>query len=116
MENKDKALEESSRAIRYNENKPKYSLLDLESFEDTARVLEFGAKKYSRDNWKKGLPFSEIIDSLLRHVVGMQKGEYLDPESGLPHHGHLGCNVMFLAYNIKHHQELDDINLLNPEK
>lgn len=87
-----------TRADRYNEGKPKYSLVDLQSFEDTARVLEFGAKKYSRNNWKKGLPMTEILDSLLRHISALQAGELIDPESGLPHIGHIGCNAMFLGY------------------
>src|SRR5690625_1514407 len=99
----------SEQADRYNEGKPKLSYLDLESFEDTARVLEFGANKYTRDNWRKGLPVTEILDSLLRHVSAIQRGELTDPESGLPHHGHIGCNVMFLAHTIKHHPELVDI-------
>lgn len=99
-------------AARYNEGKPKFSLLDFDALEDTVRVLEFGAKKYSRDGWKIGHPPSEIIDSLIRHLQGMQRGEYLDPESGLPHHGHIGCNAIFLAHSLTQHPELDDMNLV----
>jgi hypothetical protein len=98
-------------AERYNEGKPKMSFLDLSSFEDTVRVLEFGANKYSRNNWKKGLPTSEILDSMMRHISALQRGEYLDPESGLPHHGHIGCNAMFLEHTLKNHPELDDLGL-----
>lgn len=96
-------------ADRHNKGKPKYSLLDLNSFEDCVRVLEFGAEKYSRDNWKKGLPVSEILDSMLRHISAIQRGEFIDPESGLPHHGHISCNVMFLEHTIKNHPDLIDI-------
>lgn len=85
------------KALRYNHNKPKYSLLDLKSMEPGVRVLEFGANKYSRDNWKKGMPISEILDSMLRHVAAIQSGEWLDPESGLPHIGHIQCNALFLG-------------------
>jgi len=86
-----------NKALRYNKNKPKLSLIDLSRMEDCANVLEFGAKKYSRDNWKKGLPLSEILDSMLRHIAAIQKGEWLDPESGLPHIGHIQCNALFLG-------------------
>lgn len=89
-------LEESA-AMRFNNGKPQYSLLDLASLEDTVRVLEFGAQKYDRDNWKKGLQFSQILDSMMRHIKGLQSGEWLDSESGLPHIGHIGCNAMFLG-------------------
>lgn len=100
-------------ADRYNKGKPKYSLLDLKSLEDTVKVLEFGAEKYDRNNWKKGLPISEILDSLLRHVTSLLEGELIDKESGLPHHGHIGANAMFLAHMIRNHLNTDfnDLNL-----
>lgn len=85
------------KALRYNSDKPKYSLLDFSSLEDTVKVLDFGAQKYARDNFKKGFPFSTVLDSMLRHIKGLQAGEWLDPESGLPHIGHIGCNAMFLG-------------------
>jgi len=96
-------------ALRYNDSKSQLSLLDLDSFSDVADVLQFGANKYSRDNWRKGLPVTSILDSLLRHVAALQRGEFLDPESGLPHTGHIGCNVMFLNYVMRNKPEFIDI-------
>lgn len=86
-----------SYANRYNKDKVKFSLLDLSCLEDCARVLEFGANKYARDNWKKGLVLTEILDSLLRHISALRSGEMIDPESGLSHIGHIQCNALFLA-------------------
>lgn len=86
-----------SQAERYNQGKPQYSLLDLTALEPGTRVLEFGAKKYARDNWKKGMPVTQILDSLLRHLAALRSGELIDPESGLPHIGHIQCNAMFLG-------------------
>lgn len=106
----------NQQALRFNQGKPKYSLLDLGSFEWTVEVLEFGAEKYERNNWKKGLPLSEILDSLMRHVKGLQNGEFLDPESGLPHIGHLGCNVMFLEYVAKNCPQYIDLEFKDIEK
>lgn len=85
------------KADRNNKGKPKYSLIALDCLEPCARVLEFGAKKYSRDNWKKGMPITEIIDSLLRHLGALQRGELIDPESGEGHIGHIQCNALFLS-------------------
>jgi len=85
------------KALRYNEGKPQFSLIDLNSMEDCAKVLEFGANKYSRNNWQKGFPLSTILDSMLRHIAALQRGEMIDPESGLPHTGHIQCNALFLG-------------------
>ncbi len=100
-------------ALRYNKGKPQYSLLDLECLEGCVRVLEFGAKKYSRDNWKKGLPTTQIIDSLLRHLGAVLRGELIDPESGLSHIGHIQCNALFLGN--KNNTMDVDVNPLLPE-
>ena len=84
-------------ALRCNGGKPKLSMVDLQSLYPCAQVLEFGAIKYSRDNWKKGLPLTEILDSLMRHISALQNGELNDPESGLSHIGHIQCNALFLG-------------------
>lgn len=86
-----------SKAERKNEGKPQYSLLPLDYLEQAVKVLEFGAKKYARDNHRKGLVSTEVLDSLLRHISALQRGEYIDPESGLPHIGHIQCNAIFLG-------------------
>lgn len=107
----------TEQAIRYNKDKPKLSLIDLHSFEDCARVLDFGTKKYSKGNWKKGFPVSEIVDSLLRHVAELMEGKDIDDESNLPIIGHIQCNVMFLAHTLKNHPEFDDrINDIKKEE
>lgn len=96
---------------RFNKGKPQWSLLDYPSLVSCVRVLEFGSKKYSRDNWKKGLKVRETAESLLRHLYAMLDGEELDPESGLPHIGHVMCNAMFMSYMIKHRPDLNDLFL-----
>ena len=88
----------SGYASRFNAGKPQWSIVDFKSLEPMVRVLEFGSVKYSRDNWKKGMPINEICDSLMRHLVAYMDGEELDPESGLSHIGHIQCNAMFLSY------------------
>lgn len=84
-------------ALRYNEGKPQFSMVDLTCFTDCARVLEFGAVKYGQDNWRKGMPIGKLLDSLLRHVAAIQRGEEVDPESGISHIGHIQSNAMFLG-------------------
>jgi hypothetical protein len=90
-------VEEESKAMRFNSDKPKLSLISMKELEPMARVLQFGADKYARDNWKKGLVMSEILDSMMRHIAAIQSGELIDPESKLSHIGHIQCNALFLA-------------------
>jgi hypothetical protein len=70
---------------RYNNEKPRWSLVDYKALEPMVEVLEFGAKKYSPNNWKKGLKVTEICDSLLRHTYSFLSGEDNDKESNLSH-------------------------------
>lgn len=96
---------EKQEAMRFNEGKPEMSYIDLDSLMDTADVFKFGAVKYSRDNWKLGQNVVKVLDSMLRHIAAIQRGEFVDPESGLPHHGHIGCNAIFLADTFRNHPE-----------
>lgn len=118
-------------ALRYNEGKPQWSLVDFDSLEPLVRVLEYGAHKYSifkdkdgklikgadisvdeakdlelvssgKDNWKLGFTNKlKVLESLFRHLIDLMKGEMYDKESGLPHIGHLLCNAMFFSYHTK---------------
>lgn len=99
---------EAIQADRFNEGKLQWSQVDFQSLESLVMVLEGGAKKYSKDNWKKGHPITDLLDSLLRHVFAFKSGETLDPESGVSHIGHIMANAMFIEYNLKHRPENDN--------
>jgi hypothetical protein len=51
------------------------------------------------DNWRKGLPVSQIASSLQRHLWAYMEGEEVDSESGLSHLDHLLWNAVALVYN-----------------
>lgn len=89
------------KALRYNEGKPKWSLVDFDALIPLVRALEYGMKKYGKDNWKKGLKEDELIDSIYRHTHALNKGELIDPESGVEHEGHLLANLMFYSHHKK---------------
>ena len=94
--------------LRANEGKRRLDLLDMEAMEGTADVLTVGVKKYAERNWEKGMPWSKVIASLLRHVFAFWKGEDVDPESGLPHVDHIACNAMFLQAYYRRNKSDDD--------
>jgi len=101
-------MQQTEKGERYNQGKPKWSLLDYNTIEGLVKVLDFGMRKYAAHNWKKGLPYSEIVDSLQRHLNSFMNGEELDPESGLPHVDHMQCNTMFLSFMAKNRPDMDD--------
>jgi hypothetical protein len=77
--------------------KPRWELLPLDPIEMVVRVLTFGASKYSDDGWRKVENAKErYFGALLRHIFAFRRGEWLDPESGLPHIAHALCNLVIL--------------------
>ena len=94
-----KVVGNSEQAMRFNTGKTQLSyILEADvAMAGMCRVFEFGAEKYARGNWKKGLDPIEVMDSLLRHQIAYMSGEIIDPESGLPHVDHITCNAVFLA-------------------
>lgn len=105
----------SEKGLRYNEGKPKWSLVDFQSLEPMVEVLEYGADKYTtdrgsgRDNWKKGMPVLEVCESLLRHTFALMRGEINDSESGKQHIGHIQSNAMFIAYMLREKPEFNNL-------
>lgn len=91
-------------AVKFDEDKLDWTLLPFEALEDIVKVLEFGAKKYARDNWRNGngLGIGRVTKSLMRHLFAYLRGEKNDPETGLSHWAHIGCNVLFVLYYLKH--------------
>tara|TARA_R110000787_G_scaffold24030_5_gene68492 strand:- start:4679 stop:5092 length:414 start_codon:yes stop_codon:yes gene_type:complete len=122
---------------RFNTGKLKWSLVSWKALAPMVRVLMFGAHKYTtfkRDdginvkgdqiskedskglevvtsganNWKKGLKYTELTESLQRHLNAFIDGEDNDPESKLSHVGHILCNAMFLSYMSMFKKDMDD--------
>lgn len=78
-----------------------------------AKVFEYGTKKYAAWNWAKGMNWSIPVGCIIRHLRAFSGGEELDPESGLPHRGHVMCNVIMLDWFIEHYPEGDDLAIPN---
>jgi hypothetical protein len=87
------------KGIKFDTDKPRMELLPLDTLEEVAKVLTFGAKKYKPDNWKI-VPEAEdrYTGALLRHLTAWRNGEEKDSETGLSHLAHLACNAIFLLW------------------
>jgi hypothetical protein len=95
--------------LRYDAGKIPLELLPTDALEEVAKVLQFGAQKYARRNWEKGIKFSSVVGPLLRHTFKWMRGEDNDPETGLNHMAHVACNALFLcAYVARGRTDLDN--------
>lgn len=85
----------SNTAIKYDQDKPRMELLSQWVLEDVAKVMTYGANKYSENNWRNGFRWTRPIGACLRHVGAWLRGTNTDEESGLPHLAHAICCLMF---------------------
>ena len=86
--------------IKHDTNKTPWHLIPFDALEPVAKVLEFGAQKYSPWNWRehKGFSWTRVFSATLRHLFAWVRGEDLDKETGLPHLAHAVCNLLFLLH------------------
>jgi hypothetical protein len=89
---------------KYDSGKLRWDLLPLEIVGEIVRVLTFGANKYTDNGWML-VPEGEkrYFAALLRHIEAYQRGEEADPETGISHLAHAGCNILFLLYFQRQH-------------
>lgn len=78
-------------------------LIPREIIDAVTEVLNAGAKKYGRDNWRTYpyLTRNEIVKSLFRHQQAIAEGELQDTGeggTGLLHSAHVAVNAIFQLY------------------
>lgn len=94
--------------MKHDTGKYDPTMLSIELIELVSRVRMFGAKKYARNQWKKGFKTTRSLAAALRHIFAYLAGEDNDPESGLSHLGHAICSIEHEIYRAKHRPDLDD--------
>ena len=96
--------------MKFDDGKPKLTLVPRKIIFAIAKIREYGVKKYSDpDNWKT-VEKERYRDAAYRHFMAyLDDPEGVDTESGLPHLWHLACNVSFLC-------EMEDFKKENKEK
>jgi hypothetical protein len=95
-------------ALKYDDEKIDLSMVPKSLMYAVAEVLMFGARKYERHNWRKGMVWSRLIAATLRHIHAFNEGEDLDPESKLNHLHHAACDIAFLIEYYKEALGQDD--------
>lgn len=110
---KEVQLTQGNLGVKYDNDKPQWSLLPFKALREVVDVLTYGAKKYAPDNWKK-VPNAKqrYIDAGFRHFTAYAGGEKLDPETGKSHLAHAMCCLLYLlAFEVgEHHDQSDNDN------
>lgn len=122
-------MTEPTQGLRYDTGKERVDLICPIATLGTARVLAKGARKYAEWNWGKGMPWSKVIGSLLRHTYKFMRGEDWDysptcddcqkgevgtdnwvcvNHTGEMHVDCIGCNAMFLQRYARCNKDLDN--------
>ncbi len=87
----------SGEALKFDDGKTPYDLIDPLLLRDLALVLQFGARKYAEWNWAKGtFKWSRLYSATQRHLQDFWNGQEYDEETGLPVLAHAMCELMFL--------------------
>lgn len=92
-----------------DKGKPRWSLIPLRAVASVVDVLEYGAKKYAPDNWRKvPQPRERYFNAAVRHLYAWRMGDPIDGETGLPALAHACCCILFLlAFDVGFDPPLD---------
>lgn len=90
---------EPSEGAKNDAEKWRWDLLPWDAVEEVVKVLTYGARKYSVDNWKL-VPRARdrYFSAAMRHLVAWRKGEKVDGEWGFSHLAHAICCLIFLLW------------------
>ncbi len=88
---------------KYDQGKLRYDMIPNSVIELLIKVMMYGAfdKRYGVDNWKGAKSEEDLkryYNAGRRHDEAHMSGEYIDPESNLPHLAHKLCNDVFRLY------------------
>lgn len=65
----------STGSVRDNaEGKGRYDLIPAYPLKRLAKHYENGARKYGDNNWRKGQPLNQYLDSAIRHLMNHMEG------------------------------------------
>lgn len=107
-------MSKQSNAEKYKlakKGKPPVVLVDPDFVDGMAHVLDFGNAKHGHMNWQQGVPISEVVSAVKRHIAAIERGEHLDPETGRPHTCHAASGLMYIEWyhRVGMYDQLNDL-------
>lgn len=93
---------------KHDKDKAPITMIPSEAIEEMAHAFNYGAKKYTRNNFKSGIEYTRLLDAAFRHMLAFNNNEDTDPESSRSHISHALASLAMLMYMIKNKPEMDD--------
>ena len=100
----------AEQGAKLDKGKPRLSLIPKEALYAIARALGYGADKpeYGRDNFKKGLRYTRLVDAVMRHIEEFLDCKEKDEDSGLNPLDHALAALAMLAWMYENRKDMDD--------
>lgn len=105
---KRKKSTKNSEGKKKDQGKAPIHMCPEEALIGMAEGFGYGAIKYDRFNYRKGLAFTRLTDSLIRHCLAFTRNEDIDEESKLHHTKLILANAAMLEFMRINHPDLDD--------
>lgn len=86
--------------IKESEGKLDYEL-DWDFIKGMAVRMSQNKGKYPPYNWKKPIDVDKLKQSISRHFIEVQEGNYKDEEQDYGHLYALACNAMMIIYQLE---------------
>lgn len=96
--------------LRYNQNKLRWRNVPMFLLKPLIEVGAYGESKYETYNFLKGLPISDTLDSLKRHLEQFESPYEadVDNESQVNHLAHVAWNALIALHVYNTRKDLDD--------
>lgn len=85
----------------------RYDLVPAIGIEEVSKVLSDKLNKYDKQEWTKGIPWSDVLSSLEKHLLEFKQGKDYD-ENGLLNIAKVAANALILSEYYKVYPQGDD--------
>lgn len=92
----------------------RHDLIPSHGITEVSKVLTEKLEKYNKNEWKYGLPWSEVLSSLKKHLIEFETGNDFDSNGNL-NIAHVAMNALILCEYFKIYPQGDD-RVLFPNK
>lgn len=91
-----------------DKQKPMIDLIPIEFTIGTAKALNFGANKYGKHNYRKGITYSRLLAAAKRHIDLELAGIKADKDTKEPHWHNACASLAMYAFMVTHRKDMDD--------